>query len=246
MDRSGGGPAAVTVSTPTPTEASGGADSASKGARSGGKSNWSPGDLVWGKVKGHGFWPGRVVDPQRHSKVMGMPHSHSSVLVQFFDNTLGWANKVELQDLEANWEKMAVLKKSSAFKDALRTARKAVTHAKARGPVKRRDERVGSPSSGKAETPTGGAGTSSVKKEPRRDSPGKVDAPPKKAPPPVDRENLIGIAARGLADRKRPAPGSLKDGFPMGVQLEEAKAPHAAGERREGGRGRAHQQGGEG
>lgn len=27
-----------------------------------------PGDLVWGKVKGHGYWPGRIVDHRKHNR----------------------------------------------------------------------------------------------------------------------------------------------------------------------------------
>ena len=74
-----------------------------------------PGDLVWGKVKGHGYWPGRAVDYRTHLRTMGQPPSKDAVLVNFFDHTVGWANRMELFDLLGRWDKFCGCKRTPAF-----------------------------------------------------------------------------------------------------------------------------------
>lgn len=53
---------------------------------------------------------------------MGQPPSKESVLVNFFDHTLGWANRGELFDILARWERLKGCKKTPTFTEASATA----------------------------------------------------------------------------------------------------------------------------
>eukprot|EP01018_Ginkgo_biloba_P010370 Gb_40891 [translate_table: standard] len=65
----------------------------------------SVGDLVWGKVKSHPWWPGQIFDSSDASEIANRYIKKDCMLVAFFgDATFGWCKESQLIPFEANFE----------------------------------------------------------------------------------------------------------------------------------------------
>lgn len=89
------------------------------------------GDLVWGKIKGHQWWPGKVVDPSEQHGSMDHQEEDRSVLVAFFGGGGGGFVRCEqsqLRPFKEGFNQMVKHSSSSSFvravKDALNEVRK--------------------------------------------------------------------------------------------------------------------------
>ncbi|XP_040379746.1 uncharacterized protein LOC121054394 [Oryza brachyantha] len=92
-------PATTTTTPPTAGErARYGCEFEDEGEE-GRRGGFAPGRLVWGKVKGHPWWPGQVFDPADASELaLELPRKRGATLVAFFwDKTFAWVDADELR-----------------------------------------------------------------------------------------------------------------------------------------------------
>lgn len=88
------------------------------------KRQFSVGDLVWGKVKYHPWFPGQVCDPSDASELASRRCNKDRVLVAYFgDQTFAWCKESNLKPFQQNFGEMA---KQSAGKPFLNGVDKAV------------------------------------------------------------------------------------------------------------------------
>lgn len=73
-------------------------------------SDGSPGQRP---AQGHGWWPGRVMDPAADKPVLS-----SAVSVAFFDDTSGWLQRADCIPFAENFSVLQGRKKSPAFTKA--------------------------------------------------------------------------------------------------------------------------------
>ncbi|KDP45328.1 hypothetical protein JCGZ_09577 [Jatropha curcas] len=82
------------------------------------------GDFVWGKVKSHPWWPGRVYDPSDASDQAKKVKQRDKILVAYFgDGTFAWCSPSQLKPLDENFVEMS---KQSSSKNFLNAVEKAV------------------------------------------------------------------------------------------------------------------------
>lgn len=85
---------------------------------------FSVGDLVWGKVKYHPWFPGQVCDPSDASELASRHCNKDRVLVAYFgDQTFAWCKESSLKPFQQNFGEMA---KQSSVKPFLNGVDKAV------------------------------------------------------------------------------------------------------------------------
>jgi len=98
----------------------------------------SPGQHVWGRVKGHGWWPGAVLAPSAaESSGVATPWAHKDDaalrFVKFFDNTAAVVHRNDLLPFREYEKTLARAKKSASFQTALRAAKRSFDKAAKRG-----------------------------------------------------------------------------------------------------------------
>ncbi|XP_020251585.1 uncharacterized protein LOC109828971 [Asparagus officinalis] len=82
------------------------------------RARFSAGDFVWGKIKNHQWWPGRVRDPPESSD-----QAPSSVLVAYFgDGSLAWTDPSNLKGFLEGFDEISRSSSSKGFKAALFSA----------------------------------------------------------------------------------------------------------------------------
>ncbi|XP_021765690.1 uncharacterized protein LOC110730216 [Chenopodium quinoa] len=81
------------------------------------------GDFVWGKVKSHPWWPGRIYDPSNASE-FALKYKHEGrILVAYFgDRTFAWCDPSQLKSFEENFEEMSKQSSLKTFVTAVEEA----------------------------------------------------------------------------------------------------------------------------
>ncbi|CAN1188109.1 PWWP domain-containing protein 3 [Linum perenne] len=82
------------------------------------------GDFVWGKIKSHPWWPGRVYDPLDASEyAKKVKHGGDKILVAYFgDETFAWCNPSQLKPFHENFVEMSNQSTSKNFVNAVEKA----------------------------------------------------------------------------------------------------------------------------
>ncbi|KAK7395667.1 hypothetical protein VNO78_16232 [Psophocarpus tetragonolobus] len=84
---------------------------------------FSVGDFVWGKIKSHPWWPGRIYDPSDASDFALKLRQKNRLLVAYFgDGTFAWCHPSQLKPFEENFEDMVKQSSSRAFVNAVEEA----------------------------------------------------------------------------------------------------------------------------
>ncbi|CAJ1781131.1 unnamed protein product [Sphenostylis stenocarpa] len=84
---------------------------------------FSVGDFVWGKIKSHPWWPGRIYDPSDASDFALKLRQKNRLLVAYFgDGTFAWCHPSQLKQFEENFEDMVKQSSSRAFVNAVQEA----------------------------------------------------------------------------------------------------------------------------
>lgn len=92
------------------------------------------GDLVWGKVKSHPWWPGRVFSEAFASTSVRRSRKAGHVLVAFFgDSSYGWFDPAELIPFDANFAEKSKQTSSRTFLKAVEEAVDEVSRRRALG-----------------------------------------------------------------------------------------------------------------
>uniref|UniRef100_A0A6N2KVS7 PWWP domain-containing protein n=1 Tax=Salix viminalis TaxID=40686 RepID=A0A6N2KVS7_SALVM len=81
------------------------------------------GDMVWGKVKSHPWWPGHIFNEAFASSSVRRTRREGHVLVAFFgDSSYGWFDPAELIPFDANFEEKSQQTNSRTFIRAVEEA----------------------------------------------------------------------------------------------------------------------------
>ncbi|XP_057759729.1 PWWP domain-containing protein 6-like [Arachis stenosperma] len=82
------------------------------------------GDFVWGKIKSHPWWPGRIYDPSDASDLaLKLKQKNRQLLVAYFgDGTFAWCHPSQLKLFEENFDDMAKQSTTKAFVNAVQEA----------------------------------------------------------------------------------------------------------------------------
>lgn len=81
------------------------------------------GDFVWGKVKSHPWWPGRIYDPSNASEFSLRYKHEGRLLVAYFgDRTFAWCDPSQLKSFEENFEEMSKQSSLKTFVHAVMEA----------------------------------------------------------------------------------------------------------------------------
>lgn len=84
---------------------------------------YSVGDLVWGKVKSHPWWPGQVYDSSDASDLAAKLRTRGKLLVSYFgDGTFAWCHPAQLKPFEETFEVMTKQSTSKNFLNAVEAA----------------------------------------------------------------------------------------------------------------------------
>ncbi|KAJ7974584.1 Serine/threonine-protein kinase ATM [Quillaja saponaria] len=84
---------------------------------------FSVGDFVWGKIKSHPWWPGRIYDPSDASDHAAKLRLKNQLLVVYFgDGTFAWCHPSQLKSFKKNFEEMAKQSSSKSFVNAVKDA----------------------------------------------------------------------------------------------------------------------------
>lgn len=87
---------------------------------------FSVGDLVWGKVRSHPWWPGQIFDPSDASESANKLFQRlrkDRLLVAFFgDATFGWCEESQLMPFQSNFSEKAKQTTAKAFQNAVMDA----------------------------------------------------------------------------------------------------------------------------
>lgn len=84
--------------------------------------DFSVGDFVWGKIKSHPWWPGRVYDPSDASELALKLKQKNRLLVAYFDGTFAWCHPSQLKPFKDNFDDMVGQGSSKAFTYAVQEA----------------------------------------------------------------------------------------------------------------------------
>eukprot|EP00252_Welwitschia_mirabilis_P023046 TRINITY_DN640_c0_g1_i1.p1 TRINITY_DN640_c0_g1~~TRINITY_DN640_c0_g1_i1.p1 ORF type:complete len:1410 (+),score=378.51 TRINITY_DN640_c0_g1_i1:436-4665(+) len=85
--------------------------------------DFSVGDLVWGKVRSHPWWPGLIFDPSDASEQANKHCMKDRFLVAFLgDGTFGWCDKSQLVPFYSYFGDYSKQKNTKAFLRAIRSA----------------------------------------------------------------------------------------------------------------------------
>ncbi|XP_027336217.1 uncharacterized protein LOC113850069 isoform X2 [Abrus precatorius] len=81
---------------------------------------FSVGDFIWGKIKSHPWWPGRIYDPSDASEFALKLRQKNRLLVAYFgDGTFAWCHPSQLKPFEENFEDMVKQSSARAFMNAV-------------------------------------------------------------------------------------------------------------------------------
>lgn len=85
--------------------------------------DYSVGDLVWGKIKSHPWWPGQIYDP-KHASDYALKFSHTGrLLVAYFgDGSFAWCQPSQLIPFAEHFEDMSRQSNSKSFVTAVQEA----------------------------------------------------------------------------------------------------------------------------
>ncbi|KAI3441161.1 PWWP domain-containing protein [Psidium guajava] len=88
-----------------------------------GERQYSVGDLVWGKVKSHPWWPGQIYDSSDASDFAAKLRARGKLLVSYFgDGTFAWCHPTQLMPFQENFEVMTKQSTSKNFLNAVEAA----------------------------------------------------------------------------------------------------------------------------
>ncbi|XP_019455590.1 PREDICTED: uncharacterized protein LOC109356630 isoform X2 [Lupinus angustifolius] len=89
----------------------------------GDRNEFSVGDFVWGKIKNHPWWPGRIYDHSDASDFALKLRQKNRLLVAYFgDETFAWCHPSQLKPFEENFEDMVMQSSSRVFVNAVQEA----------------------------------------------------------------------------------------------------------------------------
>ncbi|CAL0314791.1 unnamed protein product [Lupinus luteus] len=89
----------------------------------GGGNEFSVGDFVWGKIKNHPWWPGRIYDHSDASDFALKLKQKNRLLVAYFgDETFAWCHPSQLKPFEENFEDLVIQSSSRVFVNAVEEA----------------------------------------------------------------------------------------------------------------------------
>ncbi|KAG8637800.1 uncharacterized protein LOC110601571 isoform X1 [Manihot esculenta] len=81
------------------------------------------GDFVWGKIRSHPWWPGRIYDPLDASDSAKKVKQRDKILVAYFgDGTFAWCSPSQLKPLDDNFLEMSKQSSSKNFFNAVEKA----------------------------------------------------------------------------------------------------------------------------
>ncbi|MED6120304.1 hypothetical protein PIB30_019627 [Stylosanthes scabra] len=84
---------------------------------------FSVGDFVWGKIKSHPWWPGRIYDPSDASDFALKLRQKNRLLVAYFgDGTFAWCHPSQLKSFRENFQDMVTQSSSRSFVNAVEEA----------------------------------------------------------------------------------------------------------------------------
>ncbi|KAE9612709.1 hypothetical protein Lal_00005953 [Lupinus albus] len=84
---------------------------------------FSVGDFVWGKIKSHPWWPGRIYNPSDASDLALKLEQKNRLLVAYFgDGTFAWCHPSQLKPFEENFGDMVKQSSSKGFVNAVQKA----------------------------------------------------------------------------------------------------------------------------
>lgn len=90
------------------------------------ENKFSVGDLVWGKVRSHPWWPGQIFDPsdasESASKVFERVRKDRLLVAFFGDATFGWCKESQLMPFQSNFSEKAKQTTNKAFQNAVMDA----------------------------------------------------------------------------------------------------------------------------
>ncbi|XP_065879210.1 PWWP domain-containing protein 3-like [Euphorbia lathyris] len=85
--------------------------------------DFTVGDFVWGKIRSHPWWPGRIYDPLDASDFAKKVKQGDKILVAYFgDGTFAWCNPSQLKPLDNNFLEMSNQSSSRNFVNAVENA----------------------------------------------------------------------------------------------------------------------------
>ncbi|KAF5740377.1 hypothetical protein HS088_TW11G00446 [Tripterygium wilfordii] len=89
----------------------------------GGGYKFKVGDFVWGKIRSHPWWPGRVYDPSEASDYALKMKRRNKILVAYFgDGTFAWCKPSQLKPFDEGFEKISRHSSSRNFIHAVEAA----------------------------------------------------------------------------------------------------------------------------
>ncbi|KAK8946717.1 hypothetical protein KSP39_PZI007306 [Platanthera zijinensis] len=84
------------------------------------RSGFSSGDMVWGKVRSHPWWPGQIYHPSFSSEMALRHKKKNSFLVAYFgDNSFAWNDESRLKHFESCFSQMENQSSMDAFVNAV-------------------------------------------------------------------------------------------------------------------------------
>lgn len=84
---------------------------------------FSVGDFVWGKIRSHPWWPGRIYDPLDGSDYAKKVKQRDRILVAYFgDGTFAWCIPSQLRPFQQNFVEMSKQSSSRNFVNAVEEA----------------------------------------------------------------------------------------------------------------------------
>ncbi|KAL3526412.1 hypothetical protein ACH5RR_011068 [Cinchona calisaya] len=84
---------------------------------------YSVGDLVWGKIKSHPWWPGQIYDPKDASEKAVKFNQKGRLLVAYFgDGSFAWCLPSQLMPFAEHFEDMSKQSSSNSFVNAVQEA----------------------------------------------------------------------------------------------------------------------------
>ncbi|XP_058778659.1 PWWP domain-containing protein 3-like [Vicia villosa] len=87
------------------------------------KYDYSVGDFVWGKIKSHPWWPGRVYNPSDASDFALKLKQKNRLLVAYFgDGTFAWCHPSQLKPFKENFDDMVKQSSTKSFTYAVQEA----------------------------------------------------------------------------------------------------------------------------
>ncbi|CAN6470895.1 unnamed protein product [Victoria cruziana] len=82
--------------------------------------NFSVGDIIWGKIRSHPWWPGQIFDASDASeKALKYSKKDTFLIAYFGDRTFAWCDESQLKSFWTNFARMEKQSSSNAFLNAM-------------------------------------------------------------------------------------------------------------------------------